>query len=131
MDRHPDPPVQRGEDLHQPVQRKPPETRIANAREVHRRETRRLFGLPYRQDALVQHRDDSRRDDRLGLLQVGIGLSDVPKDVAAPLNQLELALAHHSSFFLSRLNRERTKKLRCGEASGPCGREGRRRYRSR
>ena len=64
-ERDPEIPVKRRKHLHQPVQREPPEVRVANAREVRRRKTGQSSGSADREGALVQQHDDACREDRL------------------------------------------------------------------
>ena len=112
LNRYPDPPAQSGENLHLPIQREGSESPVANARHIHARGTRRLFGVAHCQAALVKHRNHRRRNERLGSSPVGVGLGEVRMDVdTAPLDQLELVLVHRTSSLLSRPNRARTRSI--------------------
>ena len=97
MERDPDAAVQSGEHLHQPVQREPPEIRVADAREIRRGEAGHARGLAHRECVLIQHRDDPGREDRLGLFQIRMRVIEVPKDIPASLNQCEVALVYYNS----------------------------------
>ena len=61
LNRHRALPSQRAEDLHQPVQREPTQTRVTNMQEIRARESRRRFGRAHRHCAPVQHHDTQRR----------------------------------------------------------------------
>ena len=108
MERDPGIAVKGRKHLHQPVQREPAEVRVANAREVRRRETGQRAGLAGGQAAVIQHRDDARREDRLGLLQVDVGVAELAKHIASGLDQLEMAPAHDIISLLSCVSRSPT-----------------------
>ena len=84
MDGNPDAAVERGEDLPQSVQREPTEARVADAREIRCGKTGDVFGLADRELALIQHGDDSGRNDCLGLPQVRKRIAEVAEDIPAP-----------------------------------------------
>ena len=59
----------------------------------------------------LQRRDDAGRQDGLGLFQVRVGIAEVAKHVAAPLDRFEVAVAHGLNSRLSRANRRRIRSI--------------------
>ncbi len=86
---------QRGRHLHQPVQREAPEIGIADAEEIRRSEPGETRRLVSSETTVVQHRDDSRSKDSLGLLQVRLGVAEVPEDVPAAVNEFGFSVGDH------------------------------------
>ena len=81
--------VQSGQHLHQPIQCEAPEIGVADAGGIRRcvpGETRRLA---HDETTVVQHRDDPRGKDSLGLLQVGLAVTEVSEDVPTSVNEGE------------------------------------------
>ena len=90
MDRHPDAVVQGADHPHQPVQGEASEVHVSDTREVRGREPGHARRLPHAEAALVQYGDDPGRKDGFGLLQIGLGVSEVAKDIAASLDQFDV-----------------------------------------
>ena len=94
--------VQRTNHPHHPVQCEPPKICVSDTREVGGCEAGHPRRLSHAETALVQNGDDPGREDGLGLLQIGLGISEIAKDIAASLDQLEVFVLHRISSFLSR-----------------------------
>ena len=107
----PDAAVERGEDLHQSVQREPPEARVPNAGEIRRGKAGSDRGLADRELALIQDGDDSGGDDCLGLFQICLSVAQIAEYVPAPFDELEVVFVHGSSSLFSRRNRIRTRSI--------------------
>lgn len=59
----------------------------------------------------MQDRDDSGGKDGLGLLEIRLGVAEVAKHVAAPFDQIEVAIAHGSNSLHNRASRSRTRSI--------------------
>ena len=62
-------------------------------------------------NALVQHDNDPGREDGPNLLQIDLGIAEIAKDIAAPLNQSDIFIVHHGSSSLNRLRRARMRSI--------------------
>ena len=100
------------------MQREAPEIRIADAGEVRRGEPGETRRLAHGETPVAQHRDDSPSKDSLGLLQVGLGVTEVSEDVPASVNELDFFLTQGSSSFLGRARRARTVEQFASVAEG-------------
>ena len=111
VNRNPEAVVERREHSHQPVNRETRQIRVAYARKVCGGEASEGTGFAHRKSSLVQQRDDASRQDRLGLFEVGMGVVKIPEDVAASLDQLEVASFTAPAPSLNRPNRAFTRSI--------------------
>src|SRR3954447_26395761 len=67
----------------QPLEREPLQLRLPHARKIGCRKPGQLMRAPHRGPAIVQDADNSRRENRLGLKNIRIRMSEVAEYVAA------------------------------------------------
>ena len=68
-----------------------------------------LAGLRRAESAVVQHRDDSSRQNRLGVLQVRVRITKIPEDVPASHFEVKVPFVHCNKSLFNRASRAFTK----------------------
>ncbi len=83
------------DDRHETVDGEAVQLGISDPHEFRLVDTGQGLCLTGRQIAVVQNADDLGGQDALGLLDVGVGITEIPKHVSAPMDQIHFVLLSH------------------------------------
>src|SRR5271163_3464840 len=100
------------EDRHEPVDGEAREIDVADADELAVRDPGAGFGLPGAQLLGIEHLNDLRRQQRLGLAHVGVRIVEIAEDVAAAAHDFHV-IAGHCSISFRRRSRAWIKSISC------------------
>jgi hypothetical protein len=97
-------PAEPDQHRNQPLQREPLQLGLPHARKIGCRKSGQLMRAPHGNPAIVQDADNSRRENSLGLKNIGIRMAEVAEHVAASTHNFDGVLFHCKTSF-SRFNR--------------------------
>lgn len=89
----------------QPVQGEAAEIRVTHPGKVSGSKSGQFLRLPHGELPVIQLSDNAGSHDGLTLLQVSIGIAQVPEQIAASSDKLELVLTHGINPSLNRFRR--------------------------
>ncbi len=95
MESHTDVRVECREDLHQPIQGETSEIGVTDACKISGGKPGHPACLRRAESAVLQHRDDSSRQNRLGVLQIRVRIAEIPEDVPASHFEAKVPFVNH------------------------------------
>ena len=109
------------EHRHQTVDRETRKFGVPDAGEICVVDAGPGLGLASRQTIVVQNLNDSRREQRLGLLDIGVRSPEISEDVTAAVDELKIVLfSHWIKSFFNRLSRSRIRSRSLFDVLMPC-----------